>query len=328
MGNSWKDLFNFTRREQGGIGILLLILLLLLILKPLIPHLVSVKDQDVQQFQRQAKQFLKEMDSLKRINIYNPCENLAKQEDTPHSISLTDYLRNPFPFDPNKADKETLLKTGLSAFAVSNLLRYREKGGRIHSASAICKIYGTEEKWFDAVKKYIDIEEDVEISKHDSSEIHHQDIQAFNYETEKRMEEKTLSIELNKTDSTELILCSGIGPSFARRIISYREILGGFYDKSQLLEVYGMDSARYMGFQHQVTVNPELINRMHLDTISFKGLLKHPYFEFYLVKAIFNYKDRQKGIDSIQELKNLPEIYPELFKKLSPYLSIGDMKEK
>jgi DNA uptake protein ComE-like DNA-binding protein len=133
----------------------------------------------------------------------------------------------------------------------------------------------------------------------------------------------SLLIELNQADSAELTLCTGIGPSFSRRIILYRKMLGGFYDRNQLLEVYGMDSVRFQGFQHQVTVNPNLVRKMDLDSVSFKELLSHPYFEFYLVKAIFNYKGKKKGLDSLAQLKSMPEIYPSLYDKISPYLEVG-----
>ena len=47
-------------------------------------------------------------------------------------------------------------------------------------------------------------------------------------------------IELNSADSLELLRLPGIGATFSRRIISYREFLGGFAHVNQLLEVYGI----------------------------------------------------------------------------------------
>src|SRR3569833_3197280 len=56
-------------------------------------------------------------------------------------------------------------------------------------------------------------------------------------------------IELNSADSAKLTELKGIGPSFARRIINYRNRLGGFINKEQLKEVYGMDDDRYAEMQ-------------------------------------------------------------------------------
>jgi len=39
---------------------------------------------------------------------------------------------------------------------------------------------------------------------------------------------------------------------------------------------------------------------MDLNSVTFKEMLRHPYFEYYLVKAIFNYKDRIRTFDSVE----------------------------
>lgn len=53
-------------------------------------------------------------------------------------------------------------------------------------------------------------------------------------------------IDLNAADTTALKRIPGIGSSFARRIVKYRHLLGGFYVVEQLQEVYGMDRERYL----------------------------------------------------------------------------------
>ena len=50
------------------------------------------------------------------------------------------------------------------------------------------------------------------------------------------------AIDINTADSTAWVALNGIGPGFAKRIITYREKLGGFYQVDQLKEVYGLDS--------------------------------------------------------------------------------------
>ena len=54
-------------------------------------------------------------------------------------------------------------------------------------------------------------------------------------------------IELNSADSARLTELKCIGASLARRIVNYRNRLGGFINKDQLKEVYGMDDDRYAG---------------------------------------------------------------------------------
>jgi len=59
---------------------------------------------------------------------------------------------------------------------------------------------------------------------------------------------------------------------------------------------------------------------MEMNSVTFKEMVRHPYFEYYLVKAIFNYKDRIRTFDSVEQVKQIDNIYPELFDKIKPYL--------
>ena len=136
----------------------------------------------------------------------------------------------------------------------------------------------------------------------------------------------TVMIELNSTDSASLLACRGIGPSYAGRIIRYRERLGGFTGTGQLMEIKGMDSIRYDQFMGQVTVNLQLVRKIDLNTVTFKELLKHPYFEYYLVKEIFNYKDEIREWDSVGQLGKLPIMYEELYEKIAPYLEVKEIQ--
>jgi len=88
------------------------------------------------------------------------------------------------------------------------------------------------------------------------------------------------------------------------------------------MEIKGIDSIRYEQFKTQITVNPQLVRKIDLNTVTFKELMKHPYFEYYLVKAIFNYKDEIRAYDSVGQLRKLPVMYEELYEKIAPYLEV------
>lgn len=124
-------------------------------------------------------------------------------------------------------------------------------------------------------------------------------------------------LELNTADSSVLIAIRGIGPYYASRILRYRERLGGFYAVRQLKEIkmtyFNVDSAA-----HLFTVNPQLIRKKDLNSMSFKEVLRHPYLDYEEVKLIFNAKNKYKKIsfDTLQQRKILPAYK---LKKIKPY---------
>jgi DNA uptake protein ComE-like DNA-binding protein len=131
-----------------------------------------------------------------------------------------------------------------------------------------------------------------------------------------------LIIELNSADTFDLQRLNGIGPAFARRIVRYRERLGGFTDKSQVREVFGMDTARYDLISGHLTVNPDSVHRINLNTVTFKELLSHPYFPFEITKAIMMYRKDHKQFRDISELRNIPLIDDSVFMKINAYLEV------
>ena len=129
-------------------------------------------------------------------------------------------------------------------------------------------------------------------------------------------------VELNAADSFDLQQLKGIGPGFARRIIGYRERLQGYFNKEQLLEVYGMDSSRYRAIAGQVTVNRDSIRPMNLNTVTFKEMIRHPYFPFHVTKSIMLYRQKYKAFKTLEELRKVEVINDSLYRRLVVYLRI------
>lgn len=129
-------------------------------------------------------------------------------------------------------------------------------------------------------------------------------------------------IELNSADTFELQRLRGIGSSFAKRIVKYREHLGGFCEKSQLLEVFGMDTVRYHGVMANLTVNRDSIHKINLNNVTFKDLMKHPYFPFGITKSIILYRKDHKAFKNIEELKNIPGVNDSIYRKIKVYVKV------
>lgn len=134
--------------------------------------------------------------------------------------------------------------------------------------------------------------------------------------------EDNLVIELNRADTFELQRLRGIGPGFAYRIIKYRDRLGGFVNKLQIMEVFGMDSSRFNGISDHISTDRSLIHPIDLNNVTFKGMLAHPYFPFEITKAIMLYRKEHKLIRDPDELKSVQGIDEALFRKIRPYITV------
>jgi competence ComEA-like helix-hairpin-helix protein len=138
----------------------------------------------------------------------------------------------------------------------------------------------------------------------------------------KKPVKEVILIELNTADTFELQRLRGIGPSFAKRIVKYRERLGGYLMKSQLLEIFGMDTAKYNEIKEHLTINPDSIRKIDLNSVTFKGLLSHPYFPFEVTKNIMIYRKEHKKFRETEELLLIKNISDSIYRKIRPYIRI------
>ena len=67
-------------------------------------------------------------------------------------------------------------------------------------------------------------------------------------------EEKVTRVNLNTASVEELVTLPGIGPSYAKRIVDYREKNGGFKRVEDLLNVQGIGEKTLEKIRDRVTV--------------------------------------------------------------------------
>jgi competence protein ComEA len=132
-----------------------------------------------------------------------------------------------------------------------------------------------------------------------------------------------ISIELNTADSIDLIKLYGIGPSLSRRIIRYRNFLGGYCNREQLLEVYGLNQETYNKIANAITTDTSLIQKINLNQIEFKALNKHPYFSYAHTKSVFKYRKLMNGFRSVNEIVANNLVDSATYAKVKPYLRVN-----
>ncbi len=130
---------------------------------------------------------------------------------------------------------------------------------------------------------------------------------------------KELVIEINTASRKDFEKLKGIGEKLSARIVKYREKLGGFYSVEQIKEVYGIKPEVYEKFKAYLRCNGE-VQKLNVNSVTFKELVHHPYLKYEDVKKIFRYKDKMGNINSMEVLDSL--LGRRKFDKVKAYLTI------
>jgi len=274
-----KNWFGFTRRERRSATILLMIILLVIIFRYMVP------EQNIQ---------VENISDALSFQLKSEAENLA---GTTRDVLL-------FPFNPNNASYDTLLKLGLDAREARTLINYRSNGGTFKKAEDIKKIYGLEEEKALSLIPFVDIGSDNLIQN----------------VTRGPSDQKT-EIDINTSDTALLESLPGIGHFLAVRIIKYGNLLGGYASAVQLKEVYGLSEETYGCLTGRVFADTTTLARININTGDYRVLSRHPYFERYEVSAILKYRELNGRISSLNDLTDNKLLTAEKAAKLRPYLN-------
>ncbi|MDX9929748.1 MAG: helix-hairpin-helix domain-containing protein [Bacteroidales bacterium] len=109
-------------------------------------------------------------------------------------------------------------------------------------------------------------------------------------------------LNLNVCDSADLEKLPGIGPVLSARIIKYGNLLGGYADTRQLLEVYGLRVDVFERISGMVSADTSGLRRIRINTDDYRDILRHPYLDSEHVTAIVRYRERAGSISSWEEM--------------------------
>ena len=225
-----------------------------------------------------------------------------------------------FPFNPNTITEDSLQMLGFSQRQAASIIKYRTKGGKFRVKRDFAKMYVVDSVKYAALEPFILLpdrlpgkrnvthkpknvtngEENARIVTEaaDSVTKAHQapapqPAPASKYGT-RALKEKYVC-NLNTADSAALVQLYGIGGYYARKILQYRERLGGsFVDTRQLLEIEGFTQERFEKIKGNVVVLAEDVKGFSLLKASREELERHPYIGPYAARGIETYL-RLKG---------------------------------
>lgn len=285
-----------------------IVLICLIVVTIVLPRLVSYYKQNNSQ-----PDFSKFEEMKNNIVEYQEPE-AAKQSET--------EIDTIFTFDPNKASYDDFVCLGLSEKIAANIVKYRKAGGRFAKPEDFSKIYGITDSVYERLSPYISIPQGTSHVAKNANQKKKKRTHIYNNSMpSKEKSGMTLSVvELNSADSAQLDALRGIGPVLAKRILAYRELLGGYYSVEQLREIRNLSDETYADLFMQFSVDTAQISKIDINNFTYKQLSKHPYMPIGQLNSIMNYKKLVGKFQSVGDLLKYKLVDSLTFMKMEPYL--------
>ena len=261
--------------------------------------------------------------------------------------AVPEVVPDSFMFDPNEADSTQLLRLGLATFQVRSIYRYRAKGGCFSTKDDFRRVYRlTNEQWDHLAplirigKKYQLVDLSPEPSRTVSASQSRGDrntasgkpvisssatsdsefTSVSSHKLHSKYPVKLVGdevLDVNLADSAQLCRVPGIGPYFSRKIIQYRKRLGGYVSTAQLLEIddFPADAVAWL-----VVADSLSVQKLSLNHLTTRKLMKHPYMGYYRASDIENHKRIYGRVPDLDALRQMPHFTDEDIKRLTPYL--------
>lgn len=319
MGNSF---FQFSSSQKKGLWLLIILIITFLLSWQLFKYLY--KEELSQKQQVQILDIPNEGSAV--INVQQAEDNTSNnytysyQDKYEGDAALSSIPYHPQQFNPNTASLETMIATGVPIGSAKRIIKYRNKGGIFYEKEKL-KNFGLSPEEYQRVAPYISISERRKQYNNNYTNTFDRSDNSTDYRKYTPKEEPS-NLDLNSATQEELMLFKGIGPGYSKRIIEYRERLGGYLSVSQLKEVYGLPDSTYMHIKDKLVIVEGKVKRININTASQEALAAHPYIRKFMAEQIVKFRNDIKKFNTLQELRQIPLINEEKYRKIVPYIYI------
>lgn len=296
-----RNFFGTTRAQTNGLILTLLIMIVCIFSQPLTRWWISSRPRDFSQEQA-------ELDSL--LAHWQTASDSLFPDGKNSYLPVIAYSD----FDPNTASKTELMLLGFTEKLATRIINYRNKGGKFRIKTDLLKLYGMDSVLYTALDPYIMLPEKYEYKSYEKKPFSKPEVTA---------KEKPVAFNLNEADTTQLQKIYGIGSVLAKRIVKYRNQLGGFVSQQQLGEVYGLDTLvikKIMAASY--LPDSPTIQKINLNTADEKTFAGHPYLTKKMAAALVAYRFQHGKFQSVEDLTKLNLIDNRTLAKILPYVTV------
>lgn len=249
-------------------------------------------------------------------------ENFRSLKDySSTSINKKNYQEKTFKrfnFDPNIASEQQLVDLGFPSYTAKTIIKYRSKGGKFKIKEDLLKIYSLKPALYESLESLILLPTKIVEKKYDKQEnvlisLDQKVPIAMDFEKNKK---RIVKFDINKADTSQLIQINGIGSVLAKRIIKYRDLLGGFLYFDQIQQTYGIKPEVLNELAKNVFIGTE-IKKIKINQLTNQ---KHPYLNYNQIRIINAYKKQHGDFKTLDDLKEIKILDENTISKIGPYL--------
>lgn len=310
MKNIFRDFFTFNKRERNGVFVLLSIICVLVLYLNISSRFVSQEPVNFDKFDKDVERF---RSSVKEKEVFSDFTEGS------NSTSINKSVR--FNFDPNNLPTSEWTRLGLTEKQIKSIKKFESKGGRFRKKEDVKKMYCIKEELYISLEPFIKINSPsvkADSTSRPTSVFKNGKVEKMINRVIPEVHSKPI-LELNTADSTMLTSIKGIGPFYAKNIIKYRNSIGGFVAKEQLLEIWKFDQEKLNAIGSFITIDPSKIKLININSCEAADL-KNTYISWNVANAIVNYRKNHGKYKALDEIKKTDLVDDETYRKIVPYL--------
>lgn len=309
-----RDYLTFNKRERNGIIVLLSVISLLLIYLNISDKFITPEKVDFSKFEQEIAAF----NAAQKLTEISEREKLDSVAGTNAANTLNTITAEYFSFNPNNLPAEAWKRLGLNDKQVQTIKNYESKGGQFRTKEDVKKMYCISPEQYSNLEPYIIIPPKQTTGNYKQFT---QSLSTTNYKPPTTNSRLPTVVELNSADSAYLTKVKGIGAFYAKSIVKYREQLGGFAFKEQLMEIWKFDKEKFDAVKNFIVVDDSEVRKININTCT-AAQLKHPYISWNAANAIVNYRLQHGKYKKLEEIKKTDLVDDETFRKLVYYLVV------
>lgn len=278
-----KPHFVYNKKQRNGVFYFLLLLISLQVIYVLIAknsNSYSIEDSELKELQTQ-------IDSLKVVK-----KNFVRV----------------YKFNPNFITDQKGYALGLSVSEIDRLLAYRSKNKWINSTKSFQAVTKVSDSLLQVLSPFFQFPKHTKVKRYKKASV-----------SKKRI--AIIQQDINKVTAEQLKQIYGVGDKLSARIIKYGDRLKGYTYMSQLNEVYGLkgEALENVKLKYKIVRAP-IIEKINVNTASFKEVLSIVYIDYEITKLIFQYKDSVNKIENLEEIKKIEGFPIEKYDRIALYL--------